>query len=85
MVVEVVLLVPGAECGVAYDRKGIIINGQKRVLISGSIHYPRSTPEVMICLTFWACLVQLQFNLVKFLMCIVVLFGLDVGRAGAKG
>lgn len=35
-----------AQCGVTYDRKAIIINGQRRILISGSIHYPRSTPEV---------------------------------------
>ena len=32
---------------VSYDSKAIIINGQRRILISGSIHYPRSTPEVM--------------------------------------
>ncbi|OMO66280.1 hypothetical protein COLO4_30655 [Corchorus olitorius] len=30
---------------VSYDRKAITINGQRRILISGSIHYPRSTPE----------------------------------------
>ncbi|XP_058110566.1 beta-galactosidase 5 [Magnolia sinica] len=34
------------QCGVTYDRKAIIINGQRRILISGSIHYPRSTPEM---------------------------------------
>ncbi|EYU31167.1 hypothetical protein ABFS82_08G239400 [Erythranthe guttata] len=39
------------ECGVVqsritYDRKALIINGQRRILISGSIHYPRSTPEM---------------------------------------
>nr|KYP43694.1 Beta-galactosidase 5 [Cajanus cajan] len=33
-------------CSVTYDRKAIIINGQRRILISGSIHYPRSTPEM---------------------------------------
>lgn len=31
---------------VTYDRKAILINGQRRILISGSIHYPRSTPEM---------------------------------------
>ncbi|KAK9208773.1 hypothetical protein WN944_001133 [Citrus x changshan-huyou] len=31
---------------VTYDRKGLIINGQRRILFSGSIHYPRSTPEM---------------------------------------
>ncbi|XP_073526219.1 uncharacterized protein [Phyllobates terribilis] len=31
---------------VSYDKKAILINGQRRILISGSIHYPRSTPEM---------------------------------------
>ncbi|AES95050.1 putative beta-galactosidase [Medicago truncatula] len=31
---------------VTYDRKAIIINGQRRILFSGSIHYPRSTPDM---------------------------------------
>ncbi|KAH6833787.1 beta-galactosidase 3 [Perilla frutescens var. hirtella] len=34
------------ECSVSYDRKALIINGQRRILFSGSIHYPRSTPEM---------------------------------------
>ncbi|KAK4490681.1 hypothetical protein RD792_001373 [Penstemon davidsonii] len=33
-------------CSVTYDRKAIVINGQRRILISGSIHYPRSTPQM---------------------------------------
>nr|GEX26776.1 beta-galactosidase 3-like [Tanacetum cinerariifolium] len=33
-------------CSVTYDNKAIIINGERRILISGSIHYPRSTPEM---------------------------------------
>ncbi|XP_077233745.1 beta-galactosidase 5-like [Tasmannia lanceolata] len=37
---------------VTYDRKAILINGQRRILISGSIHYPRSTPEM------WGDLIQ---------------------------
>ncbi|KAK6939418.1 D-galactoside/L-rhamnose binding SUEL lectin domain [Dillenia turbinata] len=39
-------------CGVTYDRKAIVINGQRRILISGSIHYPRSTPDM------WEDLIQ---------------------------
>ncbi|XP_068344758.1 beta-galactosidase 3-like [Pyrus communis] len=39
-------------CTVTYDRKAIVINGQRRILISGSIHYPRSTPEM------WEDLIQ---------------------------
>ena len=31
---------------VSYDHGAIIIDGKPRILISGSIHYPRSTPEV---------------------------------------
>ncbi|XP_018717552.1 beta-galactosidase 1-like isoform X2 [Eucalyptus grandis] len=31
---------------VSYDAKAIKINGQRRILISGSIHCPRSTPEM---------------------------------------
>lgn len=35
---------------VTYDHRAIVINGQRRILISGSIHYPRSTPEVSMSL-----------------------------------
>lgn len=52
LVLLVVALLPEAQCGVTYDRKAIVINGQRRILISGSIHYPRSTPEM------WEGLVQ---------------------------
>ncbi|GLJ24396.1 hypothetical protein SUGI_0465950 [Cryptomeria japonica] len=31
---------------VTYDGTSLIINGQRKLLISGSIHYPRSTPEM---------------------------------------
>ncbi|KAF7829626.1 beta-galactosidase 5-like [Senna tora] len=31
---------------VTYDRKAIIINGQRKILLSGSIHYPRSTQQM---------------------------------------
>ncbi|KAK1439178.1 hypothetical protein QVD17_04993 [Tagetes erecta] len=34
------------KCSVTYDSKSIVINGQRRILISGSIHYPRTTPEM---------------------------------------
>ncbi|TYJ28542.1 hypothetical protein E1A91_A06G007100v1 [Gossypium mustelinum] len=33
-------------CTITYDKKSIVINGQRRILISGSIHYPRSTPDM---------------------------------------
>ncbi|CAA0833835.1 Beta-galactosidase 3 [Striga hermonthica] len=34
------------QCDVSYDRKSLIINGRRRIIVSGSIHYPRSTPEM---------------------------------------
>jgi hypothetical protein len=34
--------------GVTYDGRSLIINGKRELLFSGSIHYPRSTPEVRI-------------------------------------
>ncbi|CAA0410308.1 unnamed protein product [Arabidopsis thaliana] len=40
------------KASVSYDRKAVIINGQRRILLSGSIHYPRSTPEM------WPGLIQ---------------------------
>ncbi|XP_022844468.1 beta-galactosidase-like [Olea europaea var. sylvestris] len=40
------------EASVSYDNKAINVNGQRRILISGSIHYPRSTPEM------WPDLIQ---------------------------
>ncbi|KAL2899535.1 Beta-galactosidase [Bienertia sinuspersici] len=50
-----VLLLPNlllVNASVGYDHKAITINGQRRILISGSIHYPRSTPEM------WPDLIQ---------------------------
>uniref|UniRef100_A0A0A0LGB3 beta-galactosidase n=1 Tax=Cucumis sativus TaxID=3659 RepID=A0A0A0LGB3_CUCSA len=40
------------QASVSYDSKAIIINGHRRILISGSIHYPRSTSEM------WPDLIQ---------------------------
>jgi hypothetical protein len=37
-------------CAVTYDRKAIVINGQRRILFSGSIHYPRSSQNVLFFL-----------------------------------
>ncbi|KAM7263776.1 hypothetical protein ACFE04_001459 [Oxalis oulophora] len=31
---------------VSYDHRALVIDGKRRVLQSGSVHYPRSTPEV---------------------------------------
>lgn len=32
---------------VTYDGRSLIIDGQRKILLSGSIHYPRSTPQVI--------------------------------------
>ncbi|RRT77186.1 hypothetical protein B296_00028427 [Ensete ventricosum] len=34
-----------AAATVTYDHRALVIDGTRRALISGSIHYPRSTPE----------------------------------------
>lgn len=36
----------GVSVVVTYDHRALVIDGQRRILQSGSIHYPRSTPEV---------------------------------------
>ncbi|CAJ1950963.1 unnamed protein product [Sphenostylis stenocarpa] len=45
-------LIGHTSASVSYDHKAITINGQRRILLSGSIHYPRSTPEM------WPDLIQ---------------------------
>ncbi|XP_062157435.1 beta-galactosidase 1 [Alnus glutinosa] len=52
VVVLIGLWAGSAEASVSYDSKAIVINGQRRILVSGSIHYPRSTPEM------WPDLIQ---------------------------
>lgn len=37
----------GEGLNVTYDGRSLIINGQHKLLFSGSIHYPRSTPQVL--------------------------------------
>lgn len=37
----------GSAATVTYDHRALVINGQRRVLLSGSIHYPRTTPDVI--------------------------------------
>lgn len=36
----------GLSANVTYDHRALVIDGKRRVLQSGSIHYPRSAPEV---------------------------------------
>lgn len=42
----------GVSVVVTYDHRALVIDGQRRILQSGSIHYPRSTPEVRFYLFF---------------------------------
>ncbi|XP_068647118.1 beta-galactosidase 6 [Aristolochia californica] len=45
--VAVLLLAGGVHGGeVTYDGRSLLINGTRSILFSGSIHYPRSTPEM---------------------------------------
>jgi hypothetical protein len=37
---------------VTYDGRAIIIDGKHRLLVSGSIHYPRSTAQVYLFIFF---------------------------------
>jgi hypothetical protein len=32
---------------VTYDHRALVVNGTRRMLFSGEMHYPRSTPEVI--------------------------------------
>ncbi|KAJ1420300.1 Glycoside hydrolase, family 35 [Sesbania bispinosa] len=52
LVVLACSLIGDSEASVSYDSKAITINGRRRILLSGSIHYPRSTPEM------WPDLIQ---------------------------
>ncbi|CAL0308723.1 unnamed protein product [Lupinus luteus] len=45
-------LIGHASASVSYDHNAISINGQRKILLSGSIHYPRSTPQM------WPDLIQ---------------------------
>ena len=38
--------VPGDKVSVGYDERALTIDGERQLIISGSIHYPRSTPEM---------------------------------------
>ncbi|GLT81831.1 hypothetical protein SLE2022_002610 [Rubroshorea leprosula] len=51
-VVLVLLATTSFGVNVTYDHRAIVIDGKRRVLVSGSIHYPRSTPDM------WPDLIQ---------------------------
>uniref|UniRef100_A0A1J3FJZ3 Beta-galactosidase n=1 Tax=Noccaea caerulescens TaxID=107243 RepID=A0A1J3FJZ3_NOCCA len=47
-----VLVAAAMAANVTYDHRALVIDGKRKILISGSIHYPRSTPEM------WPDLIQ---------------------------
>lgn len=51
---------------VTYDARSLIIDGNRELLFSGSIHYPRSTPEVihqtLLC-NFWMLGSEILMNI----------------------
>lgn len=51
---SVLSVVVAVVCGgnVTYDGRSLIINGERKLLFSGSIHYPRSTPEVLFYISW---------------------------------
>lgn len=40
------IVVPAYAHNVSYDARALIINGQRKIILSGAIHYPRSTVEM---------------------------------------
>jgi len=60
---------PAAFCAnVTYDHRALVIDGKRRVLVSGSIHYPRSTPEVLL-ITLFMCLFKVTRS--PFFVCVL--------------
>jgi len=43
----------GKPINVTYDQRALVIDGQRRMLISAGIHYPRATPEVTLSFSFF--------------------------------
>ncbi|XP_074329334.1 beta-galactosidase 6-like [Apium graveolens] len=46
LVFQVLWFERGISVKVTYDNKALVIDGKRRILQSGSVHYPRTTPEV---------------------------------------
>lgn len=83
--------VPACFCAnVTYDHRALLIDGKRRVLISGSIHYPRSTPQVSFSICFsvafifqigvWYAKCQIPLRLVSVsVWCLCLMFELNSG------
>lgn len=64
VVLSMFTMVAGGD--VTYDGRALIINGTRRMLFSGSIHYPRSTPEVPLSLFLSLDLSDVSFDIAFF-------------------
>jgi len=53
---------------VPYDGRALILDGARRMLFSGDMHYPRSTPEVPVNLCC-CCPVDASCSCIPFLHC----------------
>ena len=74
-----------AATDVSYDSRAIIINGERRVIFSGAIHYPRSTPEVFYCfICLFICVFLICFSCIWSELHIYILVT-DVARFDSKG
>jgi len=74
---------------VMYDHRALVIDGKRRVLVSGSVHYPRSTPEVLfitlfLCLCNVGCTLFLSFVFWSFELKGGVFVVADVARHHSK-
>lgn len=55
------IVVVAMAANVTYDHRALVIDGKRKILISGSIHYPRSTPEVSLLYTYgYVCVYMRQ-------------------------
>ena len=82
-VLFVLLNVLASAVEVSYDGRAIIIDGKRRVLQSGSIRYPRSTPEVFFLYLFLTKSELLYYYYLCVLLSILGLFlnySIDVAR-----
>lgn len=46
LIASLALLCSSSAITVDYDSNAVIINGERKIIFAGAIHYPRSTPEV---------------------------------------
>ena len=69
---EFSLFMPSFSVDVSYDGRSLKIDKKPKIILSGSIHYPRSTPEVSCKLTVVLLNFFFYYELLvkkKFIMC----------------